>query len=94
VLHELRKKLRCFESTGQCKLTASFDLHKLTSSYIDLRANLTYPFRVGLEKLEHTEIEVKDMQEILIRMKPELDAAAEATAIMIEEINQDTVSIT
>jgi hypothetical protein len=34
------------------------------------------------------------MQEILIRMKPELDAAAEATATMIEEINQDTVSIT
>jgi len=50
-------------------------------------------FRVGLDKLEHTEIEVKDMQEILIRMKPELDAAAEVTAIVIEEINQDTVSI-
>lgn len=44
--------------------------------------------------MEHTETEIKDMQKILKRMKPELETAAEVMANMIENISGDTVSVT
>lgn len=47
----------------------------------------------GLSKLADTEIEVKDMQDVLRRMRPELEKAAEDEAKMIREITRDTVSI-
>lgn len=43
--------------------------------------------------MANTEAEVKDIQEVLKRMKPELEKAAEATAGMIDEITRNTVSI-
>ncbi|CAL1689869.1 unnamed protein product [Lasius platythorax] len=45
----------------------------------------------GLSKLANTEEEVKDMQEILKRMKPEIEKATEATVEMIQKITQDTI---
>ena len=48
---------------------------------------------VGLSKLAITEAEVKEMQIILINMKPELDKATVATAEMIDKITKNTVSL-
>ncbi|XP_024940673.1 dynein heavy chain 1, axonemal [Cephus cinctus] len=45
----------------------------------------------GLDKLASTEVEVKEMQSILLSMKPELDRATAATAEMIDEITKETV---
>ncbi|KZC03876.1 Dynein heavy chain 1, axonemal [Dufourea novaeangliae] len=45
----------------------------------------------GLDKLASAEVEVKEMQEQLANMKPELEKAAEATAKMIERITVDTI---
>ncbi|XP_076646459.1 dynein axonemal heavy chain 1 [Halictus rubicundus] len=45
----------------------------------------------GLDKLASAEVEVKDMQEQLAKMKPQLEKAAEATARMIQRITVDTV---
>ncbi|XP_076380686.1 dynein axonemal heavy chain 1-like [Megalopta genalis] len=45
----------------------------------------------GLDKLASAEVEVKNMQELLAAMKPQLEKAAEATAQMIERITVDTV---
>ncbi|XP_076227649.1 dynein axonemal heavy chain 1 [Nomia melanderi] len=45
----------------------------------------------GLDKLASAEIEVKNMQELLAKMKPQLEKAAEATAEMIERMTVDTM---
>ncbi|XP_011707083.1 PREDICTED: dynein heavy chain 1, axonemal-like, partial [Wasmannia auropunctata] len=71
---------------------------ELLSSYGDLlkkkKDELNSSMRrlsTGLNKLANTEAEVKDIQEMLKRMKLELEKAAEATAGMIHEITQDTI---
>ncbi|XP_071558453.1 dynein axonemal heavy chain 1 [Temnothorax nylanderi] len=45
----------------------------------------------GLNKLANTEAEVKNIQEILKHMKPELEKTAEAVAGTIYEITRDTI---
>ncbi|XP_018365084.1 PREDICTED: dynein heavy chain 1, axonemal-like [Trachymyrmex cornetzi] len=45
----------------------------------------------GLNKFANTETEVKDIQEILKRMKLELEQATETTGRIIHEITQDTI---
>lgn len=46
----------------------------------------------GLQKLDETEIEVKQLQIELAELKPLMEAAAEETAKVIEQIAIDTVS--
>ncbi|KAL6436551.1 hypothetical protein ACFW04_004787 [Cataglyphis niger] len=48
-------------------------------------------FSSGLNKLADTEAEVKNMQELLKRMKPEIEKATKATEEMIQEITRDTI---
>ncbi|KYN02640.1 Dynein heavy chain 1, axonemal [Cyphomyrmex costatus] len=60
-------------------------LNELNSSMIRLST------LVRLNKFANTETEVKDIQEVLEQMKPELEKAAEATARMIHEITRDTI---
>ncbi|KAK0159284.1 hypothetical protein PV328_010180 [Microctonus aethiopoides] len=48
-------------------------------------------FRTGLDKLNSTEIEVKQMQIQLTNMKPELEKATIATASVINQIQIDTL---
>ncbi|XP_039313454.1 dynein heavy chain 1, axonemal [Solenopsis invicta] len=71
---------------------------ELLSSYSDLlrkkKDELNFSLirlSTGLNKLASTEREVKNIQEVLKRMKPELEKAAESTARMIHEITQDTI---
>ncbi|XP_072745723.1 dynein axonemal heavy chain 1 [Anoplolepis gracilipes] len=56
----------------------------------ELNSSMTY-LSSGLRKLTNTEAEVKDMQELLKRMKPEIEKATEATIETIQEITQDTI---
>ncbi|KAK2581766.1 hypothetical protein KPH14_002245 [Odynerus spinipes] len=55
----------------------------------DLNSGMTR-LSTGLNKLRSTETEVKEMQEILKAMKPDLEKASEATAKMIDQITLDT----
>ncbi|XP_031787006.1 dynein heavy chain 1, axonemal isoform X2 [Nasonia vitripennis] len=71
---------------------------ELISSYGDLlakqRNELTLAISrlsTGLERLASTEVEVKEMQTVLEKMKPELERAAVIAAEMIEQIARDTV---
>ncbi|EFN73504.1 Dynein heavy chain 1, axonemal [Camponotus floridanus] len=56
----------------------------------ELNSSMTH-LSIGLSKLASAEAEVKDMQELLKRMKPEIEKATEATIKMIQEITQDTI---
>ncbi|KAJ8667915.1 hypothetical protein QAD02_009578 [Eretmocerus hayati] len=70
---------------------------ELLSSYGDLLEKKRNEFNTGiarlstgLEKLAATEIEVKDMQILLEKMKPDLEKAAIVAAQMIVQISRDT----
>lgn len=49
-------------------------------------------FIIGLNKLNQTEVEVKELQIELAELKPLMEAAAEETRKVIEQIAIDTVS--
>ncbi|XP_058804505.1 dynein axonemal heavy chain 1-like [Phymastichus coffea] len=71
---------------------------ELISSYGELlakkRNELNYGISrlsTGLKRLASTEVEVKELQILLEKMKPELEKAAIDAAIMMEQIARDTV---
>lgn len=47
---------------------------------------------IGLDKLNQTEVEVKELQIELAELKPLMEKAAEETRMVIQQIATDTVS--
>uniref|UniRef100_A0ABD2WRH4 Dynein heavy chain 1, axonemal n=1 Tax=Trichogramma kaykai TaxID=54128 RepID=A0ABD2WRH4_9HYME len=74
--------------TSYLELISSYG-HLLAKKRNELNLGISR-LSTGLERLAETEIEVKDMQVLLEKMKPELEQAAIETQAMIVQIQKDT----